>query len=69
VREEEQQKTTQALQEQRARLERDKARELSALREALLGRYHSELLKLQRHKEAENTKLRLDLQAKETVIR
>ena len=39
------------------------------MREALCQRWQGELLKQHRHKEAEVTKLRLDMQAKEDLIR
>ncbi|XP_070212712.1 janus kinase and microtubule-interacting protein 1-like [Littorina saxatilis] len=69
VRQQEQEKAAAALQELRTKHEREKSHELSALRETLVTRYEGELHKLQRHKEAEITKLRMDMDGKDGVIR
>ncbi|XP_076472197.1 uncharacterized protein LOC143301638 isoform X3 [Babylonia areolata] len=69
IRQHEQQKAAHALHELRAKHEREKAHELALLRDSLVQRYEGELHKLHRHKEAELTKLRLELDGKEGAIR
>ncbi|KAL8598348.1 hypothetical protein ACOMHN_047669 [Nucella lapillus] len=69
IRQQEQEKATQALHDLRAKHEREKARELALLRDSLVQKYEGELHKRHRHKEAEITKLRLELSSKEGVIR
>ena len=61
IREQEQQKAAAALHDLRVKQDRERLHDLSTLRESLVQRYEGKLQKLQRHKEAEITKLRLDL--------